>query len=139
MKNIAGKVASAGGASSLGLAMVQSFTAAGMKVVIADVEEATLEQARILFADTNAVICMQVDVSDRDAMASAREETLAAFGKVCRVQQRRGGPKREPCRYDLPGLDWVMKVNVDGVINGVVTFVNDMKSTVKDTSLTQRR
>ena len=24
--------------------------------------------------------------------------------------------------------DWVMKVNVDGVINGVVTFVNDMKS-----------
>ena len=46
MKNIAGKVAFVtGGASGLGLAMVQSFTAAGMKVVIADVEEAALEHS----------------------------------------------------------------------------------------------
>ena len=131
MENIAGKVAFVtGGASGLGLAMVQSFTAAGMKVVIADVEEAALEQARILFADTNAeVICMQVDVSDRDAMASAREETLAAFGKV-HVVCNNAGVARNGNLADMTyqDWDWVMKVNVDGVINGVVTFVNDMKS-----------
>ncbi len=131
MENIAGKVAFVtGGASGLGLAMVQSFTAAGMKVVIADVEEAALEQARILFADTNAeVICMQVDVTDRDAMARAREETLAAFGKV-HVVCNNAGVARNGNLADMTyqDWDWVMKVNVDGVINGVVTFVNDMKS-----------
>ena len=130
MENIAGKVAFVtGGASGLGLAMVQSFTAAGMKVVIADVEEAALEQARILFADTNAeVICMQVDVTDRDAMARAREETLAAFGKV-HVVCNNAGVARNGNLADMTyqDWDWVMKVNVDGVINGVVTFVNDMK------------
>ena len=41
MENVAGKVAFiTGGASGLGLAMARSFTGAGMKVAIADVQEA---------------------------------------------------------------------------------------------------
>ena len=52
MKNIAGKVAFiTGGASGLGLAMAQSFTGAGMKVVIADIEEEALHKTQVLFSD----------------------------------------------------------------------------------------
>ena len=43
MKNVEGKVAFVtGGASGLGLAMAHSFTGAGMKVAIADVEDSAL-------------------------------------------------------------------------------------------------
>ena len=61
MKDLAGKVAFiTGGASGLGLAMAQSFTGAGMKVAIADIEEEALEQAQILSSETNAeVICLR--------------------------------------------------------------------------------
>ena len=84
MKDVAGKVAFiTGGASGLGLAMAHSFTGAGMKVAIADVEDSALEAAKQAFADTNSeVITMKVDVTDRDAMADARKQTLDAFGKV---------------------------------------------------------
>ena len=47
MRDVAGKVAFVtGGASGIGLAMARSFCAAGMKVVIADIEEQALEQRR---------------------------------------------------------------------------------------------
>ncbi len=84
MKNVEGKVAFVtGGASGLGLAMAHSFTGAGMKVAIADVEDSALEAAKLAFSDTNSeVITMKVDVTDRDAMAEARKKTLDAFGKV---------------------------------------------------------
>ena len=73
MEQVVGKVAFiTGGASGLGLAMARSFTGAGMKVVIADIEDAALEAARVEFDDTNAdVITMKVDVTDRQAMQKA--------------------------------------------------------------------
>ena len=131
MKDLAGKVAFiTGGASGLGLAMAQSFTGVGMKVVIADIEEEALAQTRASFSESNAeIICMQVDVADRDSMAKAREETLGAFGKI-HVVCNNAGVARNGNLADMTyqDWDWVMKVNVDGVINGVVTFVNDIKS-----------
>ena len=131
MKNIAGKVAFiTGGASGLGLAMAQSFTGAGMKVVITDIEEEALHKTQVLFSEKNAeVICLKADVTDRDSMANARDEALAAFGKV-HVVCNNAGVARNGNLADMTyrDWDWVMKVNVDGVINGVVTFVNEIKA-----------
>ncbi len=130
MKDVAGKVAFiTGGASGLGLAMARSFTAAGMKVAIADIEESALAAAQEEFADINApVITMKADVTDRDSMAKAAEDTIAAFGKVHVVCNNAGvavfGNVAEMTYQDW---DWVMKVNLDGVINGIVTFVNHIK------------
>ena len=130
MKDLAGKVAFiTGGASGLGLAMAQSFTGAGMKVAIADIEEEALEQTQALFSETNAeVICLHADVANRDSMARARNETLTTFGKV-HVVCNNAGVARNGNLADMTyqDWDWVMKVNVDGVINGIVTFVNDIK------------
>ena len=131
MEHVAGKVAFiTGGASGLGLAMARSFTAAGMKVVIADIEEAALQAARQEFSDTNAdVITMNVDVTDRAAMEQAAQDTLAAFGKIHVVCNNAGvAVSGNISDMSYKDWDWVMRVNLDGVVNGVVNFVNHIKS-----------
>ena len=126
MRDVAGKVAFiTGGASGIGLAMARSFSAAGMKVAIADIEEHALERAAASFAPNNTqVIALRVDVADRDAMARAADETERAFGKVHVVCNNAGvglsGPLEEMSFADW---DWVVGVNLHGVINGVQTFV----------------
>jgi NAD(P)-dependent dehydrogenase (short-subunit alcohol dehydrogenase family) len=131
MKNVAGKVAFiTGGASGLGLAMARSFTGAGMKVAIADIQDDALEAARVEFSDTNAeVIVLKVDVTDREAMEQAARDTLEAFGKV-HVLCNNAGVALSGNISDMSyrDWDWVMKVNLDGVINGMVAFVNLIKS-----------
>jgi NAD(P)-dependent dehydrogenase (short-subunit alcohol dehydrogenase family) len=127
MKELAGKVAFVtGGASGMGLAMVRAFAAAGMKVAAADVEQKALDAVAEEFGRSNAdIITLRVDVTDRGAMARAADATEAAFGKVHVVCNNAGvavGGSVEEMTY--ADWDWVMKVNVDGVINGVQTFVN---------------
>ena len=84
MRDWAGKVAFVtGSASGIGLAMARSFSAVGMKVAIADIEEQALAQAQAYFAPSNAeAIALRVDVTGRDAMARADDETERTFGKV---------------------------------------------------------
>jgi NADP-dependent 3-hydroxy acid dehydrogenase YdfG len=131
MKDIAGKVAFVtGGASGIGLAMARSFSAAGMKVAITDIEQAALDRVKDEFAQSNPeVIQLKVDVTDRDAMEQAARDTEAAFGKVHVVCNNAGvavGGRVDVMDYN--DWDWVMGVNLDGVINGVQTFVNRIKA-----------
>jgi len=83
MRDFAGKTAFVtGGASGIGLAMAQAFGTAGMKVMIADIEEGALSAAVASVKETGAealgIVC---DVSDRDSVQ--RRGFLAAA-------QRRG-------------------------------------------------
>jgi NAD(P)-dependent dehydrogenase (short-subunit alcohol dehydrogenase family) len=131
VKELAGKVAFVtGGASGMGLAMVRAFTAAGMKVAIADVEQKALDAAAAEFVGTNAeIITLRVDVTDREAMARAADATEAAFGRVHVVCNNAGvavGGRVDEMSW--ADWDWVLGVNVDGVVNGVQTFVNRIKA-----------
>jgi NADP-dependent 3-hydroxy acid dehydrogenase YdfG len=131
MKDLAGKVAFVtGGASGIGLAMARSFSTAGMKVAITDIEQAALDRVKDEFASSSAeVIHLKVDVTDRNAMEQATRETEAAFGKVHVVCNNAGvsvGGRVDKMNYK--DWDWVMGVNLDGVINGVQTFVNRIKA-----------
>jgi NAD(P)-dependent dehydrogenase (short-subunit alcohol dehydrogenase family) len=131
MDNVAGKVAFiTGGASGLGLAMARSFSAAGMKVVIADIQDDALAAAKEEFSDTNAnVITMKVDVTDREAMEHAAKDTIEAFGKVHVLCNNAGvALTGEIGDMSYQDWDWVMKVNLDGVINGMVAFTNLIKT-----------
>ena len=126
MRDLAGKVAFiTGGASGIGLAMARSFCGAGMKVAIADIEERALAQATATFTPSNTeMIALRLDVTDRDAMARAADETERAFGNVHVVCNNAGvglsGPLEQMSYADW---DWVVGVNLHGVINGVQTFL----------------
>lgn len=131
MKDVAGKVAFVtGGASGMGLAMVRSFTAAGMKVAVADIEQTALDRVADEFADSNAeVITLRLDVTDRGALERAADATEEAFGRVHVVCNNAGvavgGPVDEMSYADW---DWVFGVNLNGVVNGVQTFTRRIEA-----------
>lgn len=131
MKSVAGKVAFVtGGASGLGLAMARSFVAAGMKVAIADIEQAALATAAEGFrADGTEVLTVQVDVTDRDAMERAAQTTESAFGKVHLLCNNAGvSMSSDIDLMTYADWDWVIGINLLGVINGVQTFVERLKA-----------
>jgi NAD(P)-dependent dehydrogenase (short-subunit alcohol dehydrogenase family) len=126
MKNVGGKVAFiTGGGSGIGLGLAKVFLRAGMKVVIADVRRDHLDSAaQQLSSSGNNVHALRLDVSDRAAMARAADEADRVFGKVHVICNNAGinffAPMEE-CTYQ--DWDWIMGVNLGGVINGVQTFV----------------
>ena len=131
MKNLEGKVAFiTGGASGVGLGMTRAFAKAGMKVMMADVRQDHLDAALKEFDNTNlAVKAIRVDVSDRAAMAAAADETERQFGPVQLLCNNAGVNLFAPVdesTYD--DWDWVLGVNLGGVVNGVQTFVPRMKA-----------
>jgi NAD(P)-dependent dehydrogenase (short-subunit alcohol dehydrogenase family) len=126
MKDVTNKVAFiTGGASGIGLGMAHMFLRAGMKVVVADVHQSHLEEARQALASYGPLARFtSLDVRDRSAFARAAEETIAAFGKVHVLCNNAGVSARvrlEQATFE----DWdrLLSVNLGGVINGVVTFL----------------
>ena len=131
MQDVTGKVAFiTGGASGMGLAMARSFSAAGMKVAVADIQQDALDRVGAEFKGANAnVITLKVDVTDRAAMEDAARRTEAAFGKIHVVCNNAGVAVGGPLdAMDYKDWDWVMGVNLAGVINGIQTFVRRIES-----------
>lgn len=125
MRNFENKVAFVtGGASGIGLGMVKAFLRAGMKVLVADIQERHLEQVREAYADNPSLHAMRVDVTDRAAMAAAAQQTVDHFGAVHILCNNAGvgviGPITQAKYADW---DWAMGVNLDGVINGIQEFL----------------
>ena len=131
MEVISGKAAFiTGGASGLGLAMAQSLAGAGMKVAIADVQEDALAAAQEAFTESNAeVITIKVDVTDRQALEAAADEAEAAFGRIHVVCNNAGVAASGNIKdHSFQDWDWLMGVNLEGVINGIQVFTNRILS-----------
>lgn len=115
-----------GAASGIGQGLAARFAAEGMHVVMADVEEPALAKAAAELAGTGAsVVPVVTDVSDRRAVEALRDAALSAFGAVHVVCNNAGvGGPHGPLWECPPGeWDWVLGVNLDGVMNGVRTFM----------------
>ncbi len=128
MRDLRGKSAFVtGGASGIGLGMVHAFLEAGMHVVIADVRRDHLETARSALGATNACAFIELDVTDRAAMARAADEAERAFGHVHVLCNNAGVGMLGDIRlvgYD--DWDWCLGVNLGGAVNGVQTFLPRM-------------
>ncbi|MGA8707921.1 MAG: SDR family NAD(P)-dependent oxidoreductase, partial [Steroidobacteraceae bacterium] len=131
MQDVSGKVAFiTGGGSGMGLGMARVFSAAGMRVVMADVREDHLESALQLFRQPNpGVHAIRADVADRKAMAHAAVETEQVFGKIHVLCNNAGvGMTGSLLEASYDDWDWVMGVNLDGVFNGIHEFVPRIRS-----------
>jgi NAD(P)-dependent dehydrogenase (short-subunit alcohol dehydrogenase family) len=123
----AGRVAVVtGAASGIGLGLAERFAAQGMHVVMADVEEPALSKAAATLAESGAsVLPVVTDVADLSAVEALRDAALSQFGAVHVVCNNAGvGGPHGPLWECPPGeWDWVLGVNLNGVMNGVRAFM----------------
>jgi len=117
-----------GGANGVGIGIVRNLLEAGAKVAIADVRQDAIDRA-LASLDNREVMGVQLDVRSRDGFAAAADDVEARFGPVSLVFNNAGVNLFQPIEdssYD--DWDWVMGVNLGGVINGVMTFAPRMKA-----------
>ena len=97
MDDIVGKVAFiTGAASGMGLAMARSFSAAGMKVVLADIEQDALTKVEKEFSASNReALCIRADVTSRDSMEEAAQKQSNAFPKCTCWSTTQESPSKE--------------------------------------------
>lgn len=117
-----------GGASGIGFGMATAFAKAGMKLALADIEEGAVNKAAdALRARGAEAAAFVVDVTDRKALAATRDAVLDAFGAIHLVCNNAGVNRAGPItELSYDDWDWVMGVNLNGVINGVMTFVPEL-------------
>jgi NAD(P)-dependent dehydrogenase (short-subunit alcohol dehydrogenase family) len=117
-----------GGSSGIGLGVARAFVDAGMKVIIGYRTKEHLETA-MQFFETRAdrIHAIKVDVTDRASMAAAADESERVFGKVHVLVNNAGVVSFE--RFSATTYedwDWTIGVNVNGVFNGIRTFLPRM-------------
>ena len=131
MRNFHDKVAFVtGGASGLGFALARALGRAQMKVMLADIDVDSLENAVAeLKKDQISVRGVECDVSDRTSVQRAASETLAAFGKVHVVCNNAGPFCGGALELTTPGdCDWIIGVDLMGTIYGCQTFLPHIKA-----------
>ena len=125
MKEFKDKVAViTGAASGIGRAIAERCVEEGMKVVLADIDEEYLRKADNETRDLGGtVLSVVTDVSKRDEIELLARKTLDAFGEVHLLVNNAGvgggGPLLESTWNDW---EWVIGVNLWGVIHGVKIF-----------------
>lgn len=115
-----------GAASGIGLGLSQRFAAEGMRVVMADVESpALMSAAEHLVGQAAQVLPVVVDVSKAEQVEKLRDRAVDAFGAVHVLCNNAGvGGAAGPLWQISPGeWEWVLGVNLWGVINGVRSFM----------------
>jgi NAD(P)-dependent dehydrogenase (short-subunit alcohol dehydrogenase family) len=127
MKEFAGRTAFVtGGANGVGMGLVRALLDEGCNVAIADIRPEAIERALKAFSG-RSVLGVQADVSSRDDLRRAADEVEARFGTVSLLFNNAGinlFQTIEESSYD--DWDWVMGVNLNGPINGVMTFAPRM-------------
>jgi len=113
-----------GAASGIGLAFCERFASEGMKVVLADVEEALLEKHAARLREAGALaLGVRCDVRDPDQVAALAERTLEHFGGVHVVCNNAGVAPAGPMLHTTAAdWRWIVEVNLLGVAYGVSTF-----------------
>ncbi len=129
METLAGRVAViTGGASGIGYATAELLAAAGMKLVLADIEQLALDEAADRLSSAGAdVIGVRTDVGELTQVQQLADTTFKHFGAAHVIFNNAGvavfGPVQEMTHADW---EWILKVDLWGVIHGVETFLPRM-------------
>ena len=130
MKDLKGKVAFVtGGSSGIGLGIVKVLAEQGMKVAFSYRSAAHRDEAMAYFRahPEQQVLPVKLDVVDRNGFVRAADEIGQTLGPVQVLVNNAGIGVHgliEQASYD--DWDWVLEVNLGGVVNGIMTFLPRM-------------
>jgi NAD(P)-dependent dehydrogenase (short-subunit alcohol dehydrogenase family) len=140
MKDFAGQLAFiTGGASGAGYGQAQVFGRAGCRIAIADIRADAVEKAvTALKAEGIDAHGIVLDITDRAAYAVAADEVEKVFGQAPTLLFNTAGVNNfGPIERTTYGdFDWLIGVNLGGVVNGMVTFVPRMIASGKPGHIT---
>jgi NAD(P)-dependent dehydrogenase (short-subunit alcohol dehydrogenase family) len=125
MKDFHGKVAViTGGASGFGREFATIGARLGMKLVLADVQQDGLDKAKAeLEAQGVQVLAMRCDVRKAEQVQALADATMERFGAVHLVFNNAGvGSGGLVWENSVADWEWVLGVNLWGVIHGVRIF-----------------
>ncbi|HEY8101459.1 MAG TPA: SDR family NAD(P)-dependent oxidoreductase [Burkholderiaceae bacterium] len=113
-----------GAANGIGRAIAERCAAEGMKVVLAGINEENLAKVeRDLKARGATVMSVRTDVSKKEDVEALAQKTLDAFGAVHLLVNNAGvGAGTTAWDSSWNDWEWVIDVNLWGVIHGVKIF-----------------
>jgi NAD(P)-dependent dehydrogenase (short-subunit alcohol dehydrogenase family) len=130
LADVRGKVAFiTGGSSGIGLGLGKVLSAAGMKVVFTYMNEKHRDSALAQFPGGNpGVHAIRLNTTDREGMVRAADEAGRVFGNVHLLVNNAGvGLPAVLSKVSWEDWDWALDVNINGVFNGVRTFLPRMQ------------
>ena len=132
MKDLIGKTAVVTGAvSGIGRAMAKRWAEAGMNVVLADIDEVELDAAITEISQVGPTAGLPVDVTAASEVEDLLAFTIDRFDRahlVCNNAGVAGPPGLAPHELAIQDWQWVLDVDLWGVIHGIRTFVPHLLS-----------
>jgi NAD(P)-dependent dehydrogenase (short-subunit alcohol dehydrogenase family) len=114
-----------GAAGGIGAALVEGFAAEGMKVVVADLDG--VGAAGTAERIGGAARAVTVDVSDAGSVQALADEVFDTFGRVDLLINNAGVFQGGlSWQRSVEDWDWILGVNVYGIIHGIRSFVPRM-------------
>lgn len=128
MNNLENKVVVITGAGSgIGRSLARACAERGARLALCDVNDAGLAETR-MDCGSASVLTATVDVSDRAAMDTFRDEVVAEYGRVDLVVNNAGvahAQTIENATYE--DFEWIMGINFWGVVHGTKAFLPELK------------
>jgi NAD(P)-dependent dehydrogenase (short-subunit alcohol dehydrogenase family) len=128
MERLDGRVAFiTGGAQGIGLGIARALAREGVKLALADINPEALNTAQAELSAHTPTEVFVLDVRDRERFAAVADEVERRLGPVSLLFNNAGvagGASVTEMTYEM--WDWVLGVNLMGVVNGVQTFVPRM-------------
>lgn len=130
MQDFSGRVALiTGGASGVGFGQAELFGKLGCRIAIVDVRQDALDAAQARLAEMGVeAFAMQLDIRDRAAWEVAVDAVEAHFASPVTLLFNTAGVNGfgELERASYADFDWIMGVNFNGVVNGIMTVLPRM-------------
>ncbi|ARQ02648.1 SDR family NAD(P)-dependent oxidoreductase [Pseudorhodoplanes sinuspersici] len=118
-----------GAGSGIGRGISMSLARRGLKVGVCDIREAdAVETVQVIQAEGGTAMAVCVDVSDRASVEAAADAIETAYGAVAVACNNAGIAMHGVPLHEIAAKDWdwVIGVNIYGVIHGIQSFVPRM-------------
>lgn len=114
-----------GGASGIGLSVAERLIERGMRVVLADIDEARLRDVEARLTESGAEVAGVVcDTASSASVTELAEATLSRFGGAHLLFNNAGiAGIGDAWNGPLELWDWVIGINLYGVIHGIRAFL----------------